>query len=277
MFQDVGALAAVGAWRYGQGIYRFHPTVYNALLTTPITGEIPCEVFYRLPEWCPYIETPGFEHEGMKIHGFFVHLEWDANSARHELRLLVDEENGLLPIPLHLGKWSLMEALSRMIKEANFQRTTHGVAPFEVGTSILPKMTAVLAPLVSLTLYLCAERPEYKGNGPQKSGPKRTKKGMRLFPAPGPVFWNVADKTGEAIEKAKRKNPEAKGTHVSPKTHIRRAHWHGFWTGPRSGSASARRFELRWLPPILVNPENKEASDWRDATGSATSTPSPNR
>jgi hypothetical protein len=31
--------------------------------------------------------------------------------------------------------------------------------------------------------------------------------------------------------------------------HVRAAHWHHFWKGPRDG---ARELVLRWLPPILV-------------------------
>ena len=33
--------------------------------------------------------------------------------------------------------------------------------------------------------------------------------------------------------------------------HVRRAHWHRFWVGPRNGE---RKLELRWLEPIFVNP-----------------------
>jgi hypothetical protein len=33
--------------------------------------------------------------------------------------------------------------------------------------------------------------------------------------------------------------------------HIRRAHWHNYWTGPRS-DRHARTIELHWLSPMLV-------------------------
>jgi hypothetical protein len=35
-----------------------------------------------------------------------------------------------------------------------------------------------------------------------------------------------------------------------PAPHIRRAHWHTFWTGPRSGAP--RKPALKWIPPIPV-------------------------
>jgi hypothetical protein len=282
LIPDVARLAAVGAWRYTQGVYRFHPAVFQSLTGTPITGDIPCDVLLRLPEWSPYIETPGLSFGNNCLHGFFVHLEHDANSGRIELRFLLDTDQALLPIPLHLGKWSLAEAIARMLDEANLQATIHGESLPTPPSDVLPTMSRAMAPMVGLVLYLCAGNAEFRGQRPQRSGPRQTKKGLRLFPAPGPVIRNIGDETGDLIERAgreERKNQGGEGTHASPRPHIRRAHWHGFWTGPRSGPDSARRFELRWLPPILVNPENKpenkEASNWRDATGSATSSPSP--
>ncbi|MFM2415427.1 MAG: hypothetical protein RL385_150 [Pseudomonadota bacterium] len=35
--------------------------------------------------------------------------------------------------------------------------------------------------------------------------------------------------------------------------HLRRAHWHRFWTGPRDGERAIR---LRWLSPILVGADS---------------------
>lgn len=42
-----------------KGIYRFDPDIYKEVLNTPFTGDLPHEIFFNLPEWCVYIETPG--------------------------------------------------------------------------------------------------------------------------------------------------------------------------------------------------------------------------
>lgn len=49
---------AVAQWRPTQGIYRFDPELYDAIVSTPLEGDIPADVLTRLPEWCVYIETP---------------------------------------------------------------------------------------------------------------------------------------------------------------------------------------------------------------------------
>ncbi|MDR1660399.1 MAG: hypothetical protein LBR94_08720, partial [Desulfovibrio sp.] len=55
-------------------------------------------------------------------------------------------------------------------------------------------------------------------------------------------------------------SPPRHGTGESAprRAHIRRAHWHGYWTGPRKPRPDIpeerqwRRFSYRWLHPMLV-------------------------
>lgn len=39
---------------------------------------------------------------------------------------------------------------------------------------------------------------------------------------------------------------------ASPSPHIRRAHWHSYWMGPRQEGHPDRKPVLKWLPPIPV-------------------------
>src|SRR5690348_15515396 len=50
-------LAMFSAWRLTQGIYRYDPTLYQAVAATTVEGEIPSELLHHLPEWCVYLET----------------------------------------------------------------------------------------------------------------------------------------------------------------------------------------------------------------------------
>jgi hypothetical protein len=62
----------LATWRLGKGVYRFDDDVRQALLETPVTGDIPTDVLKRLPEWCVYVETPGFRPNDTEVHGFFA-------------------------------------------------------------------------------------------------------------------------------------------------------------------------------------------------------------
>src|SRR3546814_1528001 len=66
-------------WRMTQGIYRYDATLRDAVLQTPLDGELPTAHLYRLPEWCVYVETDQetTHWAGRPLHGFFAHLEYD--------------------------------------------------------------------------------------------------------------------------------------------------------------------------------------------------------
>jgi hypothetical protein len=50
----VGIVAALAAWQAARGVYRFDPTVAEALAATPLDGELPTDLLYRLPGWSVY-------------------------------------------------------------------------------------------------------------------------------------------------------------------------------------------------------------------------------
>lgn len=245
---DVGRLAAIGTWRYSQGVYQFHPDLRAALTDTIVAGPLPSEVLLRLPEWAVYIETPGRHWFNQPLHGFWAHLEWDANDGRRELRLLLDCQQDLLPIPLHLGAWTVTEAVDRMVDEMRRQAATIGVT-VPVAPEAVQDLAATVNPLLSPLLYLCSDEPEIDdarqpGGRPGRPRPKKTKRGWRLFPADGPRIWTVGQELGAALRQAR--TGEAAGS--TRRAHLRRAHWHGYWTGPRD----RQRFIYRWIAPHLV-------------------------
>ena len=247
---DVSRLAALAAWRPTQGIYRFDDDLRRSLMATPLDGDLPCESLYRLPEWCVYCETPGAVLDG-PVYGFFAHLESDANSGREELRMLLDAQAGLIPIPIHLGTWSLQEAVARAIDVAKVHATAFGIG---MPTGIQNDITALVGPLLSLLLYLCADEAEV-GDGvsrPSHPAPTRTKTGWRLFPPKEPRVWEVGARLGASLRQARSApvatDPDSQTSRARPHPHIRRAHWHTFLAGP---GRTERR--IKWLPPLPVN------------------------
>lgn len=247
---DIGRLAAIGSWRYSQGIYRFDESVYAALRDTVPSGEMPVEVLFRLPEWSIYIETPGVEWSDIPLHGFWAHLEFDTNEKTPELRLLLDTEQSLIPVALHMGRWTITEAVDRATQQAVKQGSLIGV-PESLISAVTDCSAATVSSLVSLVLYLCSDEPEIDderepGSSPQRPAPKRTKGGWRLFPAKRPRVWSVGAELGKQLRQAAEPG-EVTGKTKSP--HLRRAHWHGYWTGPRGGE---RKFGYKWLPPVAV-------------------------
>lgn len=246
---DIAKLAAVLTWRYSQGVYRFDSEVFKSLTETELSGEIPAEVLYRLPEWSVYIETPGRTYFNQKLYGFWSHLEWDANTERHELRFLMDCDEKLSAFPIHLGPWSLKSAIEKAVAES--EKNLRGT--LDQKEVITLRLVEELNPLLSLLLYLCSSEPEIladrePGKSPARPKPKKTKNGWRLFPPNKTTIWTVGEETGRVLRSYNdQSNSGEAGRTVKP--HLRRAHWHGYWLGPRSGE---QKFIYRWLPPILI-------------------------
>lgn len=262
---DTAKLAALGAWRMTQGIYRFDAGVYSAVAETPMERDIPADVLTRMPEWCIYVETPGHRYRGLDVAGAWVHLDHGTRTGQTKLRLLVDTGPGLEDL-IPLGA-PLVGTLQRSIDEAvtlsALQLGHHGQAMPDIrreGAEIV----STLGPIVSLVLYVCSAGADITQRGkplrPGNPEPQRTRRhGTKLFPAAGPREWDVGVRMGAALRAAYAAESGEGREHQGPRGHIRRAHWHGFRTGAlkrEDGSAIAaadRPLEVRWMPPIPVN------------------------
>ncbi len=210
--QTIPALARAAAlvpWHYNRGIYRFDSRLADALLRSPIEDHLPVEVFFRLPEWSIYVEMPA-RHPGFLgevLRGFYAHLEHDANTGKPELRFLLDEDTGLHALMLHLGDWSVLEAMVRTADETARHSRTAGVAiPDQIGPGIVAA-TDQIAPLVSLLLYLCSRDPDIThprrpGQRPRRPRPTKTNAGWRLFPPDRVTIWQVGSNLGAHLDPA---------------------------------------------------------------------------
>jgi hypothetical protein len=192
---------------------------------TPLSGDLPVDTLFHLPEWCVYVETPGRRWAGRELHGFWAHLDYEVDGVADELRLVLDfaetpetaldPDRGLLSMVLLLGEGSLADALQRTTESARRRAPVHGVATALPNLQANQSIAAELAPLVALLLYLCAENAEI-GDGerrPVNPLPKRTKGGLRLFPPDTATAWDVGVRLGAALRQANRetRGPERIG------------------------------------------------------------------
>lgn len=258
-------LCGLAGWRTTMGIYRFDPDLYEALIKTPIGGTLPVDLLLRLPEWTTCIEIPGMESPfGGTIRYVLawhnlISPETDGRVDDPVLQLLfVDgrHDDEVLTIPLRSTlEDSIIGYVSRWVDNAALGL----VEP--VDSDFRGKAEALLAPILSLLLYLCADQAEYAR--PTPPAPKKTKRGWRLFPADAPRTWDVGIRLGQALRRAsaaadvdERNDPgdSAVGERHRPRAHVRRGHWHTVLSGKGSKKdpRKAKRV-LRWFPPIPVN------------------------
>lgn len=257
--QHYDAVCALGPWRTTQGVYRFDLTLFAALKDTPMDDRVPSEIICRIPEWCIYIPTPGIYVGTKELHGAFSFLDWNLDLCRPELCILLDMAGLFQSYRLFLDTETVDDALTVLYSQPMEFTDAESQSTFaSFGPSAVPDACAAVRVVVSLLLYICSENADLGSSQfrPPNPVPKRTKRGMRIYPAARTTTWDVGVRLGSALRRAYEKADreaanKSDGSRASPRAHIRRAHWHHYRVGPRD--SAERRLILKWLPPIPVN------------------------
>lgn len=244
----ISPINTVAAWRMTQGIYRFDPSLYESLIETTLTGDLPADVLHHLPEWCLYLETPGLhalriDHGKAPIAGAWVRADHEPDGTPSLIFTLDIIEAQRPESHTILLDGSLESAVADTLN-------MWGMHSKEVAEGI----AKCIRPLINLVLYLVGTEDIRGASGmPSNPSPKRTRRnGMKLFAAEGLRQWDVGVRMGAALRSAYRAAESGEGgTHAGPRPHVRRAHWHSYWTGKID--TEDRRLVPRWLPPIPVN------------------------
>lgn len=249
-------LLTMTSWRMTQGIYRIDPDIYCDLISTPFSGDIPVDVLLRMPEWCIFVDADYYQYTHsqedriIQIAGFWARIAFKDGIPNLVVGPCLKDEfganffaHGQLPL-----KGTIKEAV------ASLEERVIEKVEIDLVVTFFGKMLNVL-------LYICSQNADITGKhgAPCNPQPVKTKHGLKLFPPTEPRVWDVGVRMGAALRAAYAKaDSEAIGTHAAPRPHIRRAHWHGFRSGPKVDSEGVviptekRKFELRWLPPIPV-------------------------
>ncbi|HNX99613.1 MAG TPA: hypothetical protein PKN39_02430 [Oscillospiraceae bacterium] len=244
-------LTAALLWRKSKIIYRYDPIVAQALAEQPLDGDLPREALYRMPFFCVFVERK-FALDGYAALGFYAWMEFDVPSRVPELRLLYLLQDGdTVSMPVLLPGGTLQDSIGAL-KASAAQRAHLSVDQPGVGPDCVPSEEDVTAS-INLVLYLCSAEPDIPAEGELRARRTYNPDGIPRRAA----TLDVGTRIGAAMRKAAaapRQETQEHGSHASPVPHIRRAHWHHFWSGPLDGD---RVLVVHWLPPIPVNAEDE--------------------
>lgn len=239
---DDGNLAAVLAWRMTKGIYRFDPDLLASLWSVELDRQIPADIFFSLPAWCCYIDLDGVPFavvDNEKVLGFFVYLDSDAVTGTREIRLAIVHDGpqdfvmANLPFVIDSGcslndmfRGSIAKHLTLVSPDSPTARQLKALPDEEIRRS-----SAMYAPLFNLVLYLCSKGADILAPAKTRpvrvsKNPKKQKKNRRL-----PVEYRVGTRIGAALRQARESSSGAAGSGSRKSPHIRKPHWHLYWTG----------------------------------------------
>lgn len=271
----IPAMLAVSGWRQAKMVYDFAPALTEALYRQGEEGQITVSTaLLALPCWAAYIR-PNYRDSGDENdrgYDFFVYRDFDpspmlrflslAGDGRPDLEFVLylrDEEETLEEAVCHTAE-RLKESWAHARELTAVQESLGGTAFDEEGLGETVRFfERVIRKWLMLVLYLSA------GNAEIRRDPahffRRTKKVADIPREVEPFL--VGEETGLRLMTLRRAAASSGhgpmgGHHRSPVTHLRRAHWHTYYTGPRKGGTKRKRL-LKWIAPIVVGAGGKPA------------------
>lgn len=213
-------VSLINSWKKFRQEYVFDKDFACEILKAEFPNKLPIEVLKSAPFSEIYIQNPFSEIQGwfliQRTHHLFV------------VQVLKDQpEDEMLMWGLDFKQGDSFETA---ISAGNFEE----VDP--------------LKDALQLYLYLCSQNSEIDE--------------IKTVKSAGLKFRNscTVNSVGIRIGKLLRSSTRYSSTGVSSgKTvvgHVRKAHWHHFWSGPRNGE---RRLVLKWVSSVLVKGGEKEA------------------
>lgn len=270
VISDMQCIAALAPWRLSKEVYVIDPELQALLFDQADDLELDSEILLHLPYPCFYIQfSPAVTWNGIEYHGVFVHLEHDTITGDKELRLLYLSESGrTYGQPVHIESGTVAQSILRTRTEAyeNLPPDQHEYRRALMLDDRRAQMTArFYSQTVQLVLYLCAQNAEIAPNSEQAFVTRRSKTGEIKDRYAEIRKWDVGTRIGNAVRAYRRSietppEPSAEktpGTHASPRPHLRRGHWHNFWTGSKNAPAD-RKLILKWVAPTFVSTAGEE-------------------
>ena len=249
-------LTAALIWDKYKLVYRYDDTLAQELSVQDLSGNLPIETFFRMPCPCVFVEY-GFDFSGEKACGFFAWMECDAHSSAPELRLLFLLRSGFtLSMPVILTGGTIDDSVSAL-SESALKRAAQLPPSLDVDefTGVFPSKKDI-STAINLILYLCSDEPDIKDE--KVLGITRSRNSDGSYKRVS--VWDVGTRIGAALRKASNNHTtsNADGGHQQKsvmRPHVRRAHWHSYWTGKRDGE---RTPVLKWIHPVIVNSQPEE-------------------
>lgn len=261
--QDAQIVAALAPWRHSKEAFVIDEGMQELLFEQADDLKLEPETLLNLPYPCFYIQfAPDTALRGTVYHGLFVHLEYDTNTGGRELRLLYLSEKGqTMGVPVYIDAGTLEESIEETCARAHdnlpegyreLRRVLDKESERRSDSARFYKQT------LQIVLYLCAQNAEITPNPEQVT---HTRRSVSVKDRYAEIRkWDVGVRIGNAVRAyrsstdrwAKANESDASAGHASPRPHMRRGHWHNFWTGKKDGSEE-RKLVLKWVAPTFVN------------------------
>ena len=251
---------ALAQWRKDKEVFVVDPDL-AAVFYAQDDMDIPAAAFDYLPYSCFYVESPGLDVYLTGIHGFFFYLGWDTKEQKVLLSFVfLGESGGCYPFDLPLDGESLDVCFDAAVKKRAQSGNAHLVTVARQEQKQRDAVISLLRCALQVVLYLCASNAEIVPDPEQKTVTKHSRTVKDRYAEIRK--WDVGMRVGASLREQSRRAadedaPARTGSHQQKRPHMRRGHWHHFWTGSKS-EPDKRKLVLKWLSPIFVGAGDAE-------------------
>lgn len=234
-------------WLYSKRIYTFDKQLLDSLANTRLE-KIPLNLFQYLPYPAFFVCFRFLLRQGEGLEwitdGFL--FSRCSDEYLNFMWLFANYKDGPIFYSLKIKIFGTVEEITDWWEKNDCDKQKN-----EAAKTLCKTIFSLTIRVLPFIIYLCSDEPDVtlaeKGSCPNRPEPKKIKRGVRYFYATSASVFNVGNKIGEQIREATSAMDSAtEKKEVAP--HIRKAHWHLFWTG--KGKKEPR---MKFLPPILVN------------------------
>jgi len=253
--QYLSDIALYWLWTINKVVYHIPREVVDCVdVVDEGLGDVPLAPLLRTPQWCTYValnwgnEEP--DEKGKIQRGVYYGLTMIAGQEYLMVTIQYEIKGVILPM------YAYFNTSAHTLRES-FDLALHELQPLKTSeenwTVRLVDFDITIAGLINTILFINGEyhksalgKSKRVWHGYQRLG----ETGYKLRPRVNTVWAPIGDEYLSAIRAANE---------VTVKTqrvaHVRRGHWHTYWTGPRSEEQTYIR---HWLPPIVVSGRVKQ-------------------
>lgn len=251
-------ISVLAPWRLSKEVYIVDESIKDLLFEQKDDIKIPVDILLHLPYQCFYVELPNTYFDGEKIHGFFVSLDYNIKLKERDLKLtFLSDKEDVFSYPIDLDAGTIEDSIKKLNKQLiEYAKGNKKFEEYAKADPAADNTTIVfIKQIMQVVLYILAQNAEI---APDEEQSTITKRGNAIKDKYSEIRkWDVGFRTGATIrayeEKGKSENAKEKsdGTHASPRPHMRRGHWHHFWTGAKNDETN-RKLVLKWVAPTAV-------------------------
>lgn len=268
----------LGYWEENKQVYRMNDALWDEM-SIDEAEEFPMSLLDRLPYDCVFIqhretiEFP-FVFRGHELSGT---VEREGNfcfrdaegfhiaALNGQVDFMMGMDNTIAPIPITLEDYKSIGDCKDAAAIGTLAIAEEAKIEMAVETGIVAKDDSLemasrlqmeaagvsdMEKILGTLMYISSKEADVRTvYVPQKN---QTRKSRQTDCTVHDVGFRVAPQLGEVRRvyehEAKGQDGGKTGRHVAP--HVRRGHWHGYWTGPRENPTG---LEIKWVAPTIVN------------------------